>query len=522
MKILGISGRDRDAAAALSIDGRVVSAASEESFARVSGIGYARTGGYPRSAIQACLDAAAIDAAQIDEIVAVDDTAPAFAELKARTRTIDGAEADARHAAMTDPDTHAIVICGANPHALSVFRNTDAGLGERRDVAGAAGLFRAADALAVALGVRDPDALAALDRLGAGAEAEYKRELEHFFQLSEDAATVSVVPDDVVNAVRKLAGEHGPALGDGASLNARVQRARGAAAASFVSTFAAIVSRVAGKAATSTGARRVGLGGAAFSNPRFNSELQAFSGESLSFAAVPETQGRALGAAGVSTGGGSSALGLGPSFTEEAIKRTLDNCRLDYVYEPDWPRLLRRVSRMLSQGKTVGWFQGPMAFGPRPHGSRSILADPSNRYARQNINEYLRERPLDDPLPLAVAPSMAVACFSASQPSFGSRDVEVRPEWRAALASAIDARHRARVHASTATSEPRFQELLEHHHTASGVPGLIEINLAATGEPIACTPRDAVRTMYSSALDALVIGRFLLMKDYWLLRSQDQ
>jgi carbamoyltransferase len=51
------------------------------------------------------------------------------------------------------------------------------------------------------------------------------------------------------------------------------------------------------------------------------------------------------------------------------------------------------------------------------------------------------------------------------------------------------------------------------------LPGLIRTTLCAPGEPVACTPRDAVRTAYSSAIDALIIGRFVLMKDYWLLRS---
>ena len=99
---------------------------------------------------------------------------------------------------------------------------------------------------------------------------------------------------------------------------------------------------------------------------------------------MPEPVGRALAAAGATGLNGASPLAIGPSYSEEEIKRTLDNCRLDYVYEPDWPRLLARASRMLAQGKIVGWFQGPMAFGPRALGSRSILADPANRYARQN------------------------------------------------------------------------------------------------------------------------------------------
>jgi carbamoyltransferase len=61
--------------------------------------------------------------------------------------------------------------------------------------------------------------------------------------------------------------------------------------------------------------------------------------------------------------------------------------------------------------------------------------------------------------------------------------------------------------------------LLELHRERSGVPGLINTPLCGMNEPTACTPRDAVRTVFSSAIDALVIGRFLLMKDYWLLRS---
>ena len=62
-------------------------------------------------------------------------------------------------------------------------------------------------------------------------------------------------------------------------------------------------------------------------------------------------------------------------------------------------------------------------------------------------------------------------------------------------------------------------DLLETHQRQTGVPALIETNLCGPGEPVACSPRDAVKTMYSSPIDALIIGRFVLMKDYWLLRN---
>jgi carbamoyltransferase len=71
----------------------------------------------------------------------------------------------------------------------------------------------------------------------------------------------------------------------------------------------------------------------------------------------------------------------------------------------------------------------------------------------------------------------------------------------------------------TDAQAPMLLMLAELHRDRTGVPGLINAPLAGVGEPAACTPRDAIRAMYASAVDALVIGRFLLMKDYWLLRS---
>jgi carbamoyltransferase len=76
-----------------------------------------------------------------------------------------------------------------------------------------------------------------------------------------------------------------------------------------------------------------------------------------------------------------------------------------------------------------------------------------------------------------------------------------------------------RVHALNPVQASELCQLLECHYERSQVPALIETNLCGPGEPLACTPRDAVRTVYSSAIDVLVIGRFVLMKDHWLLRS---
>ena len=119
-----------------------------------------------------------------------------------------------------------------------------------------------------------------------------------------------------------------------------------------------------------------------------------------------------------------------------------------------------------------------------------------------------------------IAPSAITACVArAATPPLSVIDVPVAPEYRDRLQAALDWRQSVRLHAITPVQAPELCQLLEFHHERTGVPGLIETNLAGPGEPIACTPRDAVRTVYSSAIDALVIGRFVLMKDHWLLRS---
>src|SRR5262245_11564723 len=76
MKVLGISGRYRDAAAAVAVDGQIIAAASEDCFTRVRGIGYTQTGGFPTSAVDACLRSAGLQLADVSRMVIVEDERP--------------------------------------------------------------------------------------------------------------------------------------------------------------------------------------------------------------------------------------------------------------------------------------------------------------------------------------------------------------------------------------------------------------------------------------------------------------
>ncbi|MGE5834886.1 MAG: carbamoyltransferase C-terminal domain-containing protein [Acidobacteriota bacterium] len=529
MNVLGISGRYRDAAAALAVDGRLIAAVSEDCFTKVPGIGYEQTGGFPSQAIEACLHSAGLTLGDVDQLTVVEhegpnghDASPVRKDYKdLRVQRIDAIRADAVHAAASAGAPGTVLVCSMRPAVIAAFVTDRNEITSQRVAAGGDRLMRAAQTVAGALGVSVDDPYGALDRLSVGAEPEFQADLGSVIDWR--AGDGMIVDDaELSRRLASIAGDHAPSLKDGASLNVRLQARRRAIAASFTCRLAQVVRDAAQTLCARGDLDSIVFGGGMFANGRFSSELARLVGDRLAFAAVPEPAGRALGAALSSAAfdAPTPGLALGPAFSDVDIKRTLDNCRLDYVYEPDWHRLFLRTSKMLSQGKVVAWFQGAMGFGPRAMGTRSILCDPSSRYARHNINEYLRQAPLDEPLPVVFAPSVAEQCLMRPlSPRLPVMDAAVASEWRDRLVAALDWRHFVRVHAVSPLQAPELCELLECHVGRTNVPALIETNLCGPGEPLACTPRDAVRTVYSSAIDVLVIGRFILMKDHWLLRS---
>jgi predicted NodU family carbamoyl transferase len=543
--VLGVTGSHRNATVALGVDGRLVAAASEDSFVRVPGIGYSQTGGFPSEAADACLNTAGVPPEAVREIAVVEDHGPpsgtsawagaqwavdngASGRNAWRARlmslpvvSVDPLHADASLAAATGNGADAVLVVGPQPPHFAAFAVSQ---GTPQPIARGVRweeLASTSCALARALGALEPDPYAELERTGSGAEPEF---LDAWAEAIFWRAPLELGVDQ--QRVSRLIGEASASipgeLDDVDSPNIRVQACRRALAASFMARVADLVCDAAEHVRGAANASCVALGGALFENPRLNMHVNRRMANAVSFAAIPGSRGRAIGAALACSPrplNGLGGLALGPSFSEQDIKVTLENCRLDYMYEPDWRRLLVRISKMLSRGVVIGWFHGPAPLG-RSLGTRSILCDPSTPYARENLNVYLQRLPMTEPLPVSMTPAAADQCLMTPVRSpYVLFDAPVADSARARVRAALDHRHHVRIHTVTTEQAPELCELLDLHFDRTRVPGLININLSGPGEPMACTPRDAVRTFFSSAVDALVIGRFLLMKDYWLLRS---
>jgi carbamoyltransferase len=204
---------------------------------------------------------------------------------------------------------------------------------------------------------------------------------------------------------------------------------------------------------------------------------------------------------------------LGPRYDEEAIKRVLDNCKISYEYYPTEDRLILEVARLLTQSKIVGWFRGAMEFGPRTLGARSILASPATEIMRDNLNTYIKHREDFRPFSAAVPEERAEEYFEPSRLTEFLQGVSrVREGKQNVIPAALFGDGLVRVQSVSRKTNPSFWKLLMKFGELSGIPVLLNTSFNLFGEPVVSTPREAVRGFYCSGIDCLVIDSFLIKK----------
>ncbi len=205
---------------------------------------------------------------------------------------------------------------------------------------------------------------------------------------------------------------------------------------------------------------------------------------------------------------------LGPEFSDQEVKPELDNCKLAYRYINSDERLLDEIVKLLQPGNIVAWFQGRAEFGPRSLGARSILANPLLGYTKENLNLFIKHRENYRPFAASVPEERAEEFFENCSPlsKFLLTVSRVRDEKRHLIPAAWFADGMARVHTVSRKTNPLFWRLLNKFGEQTGIPMLVNTSFNLFGEPIVCTPREAVRSFYCSGIDALVINRFLIQK----------
>ena len=206
----------------------------------------------------------------------------------------------------------------------------------------------------------------------------------------------------------------------------------------------------------------------------------------------------------------SSRLDLGPDYDTPAIEAALRTA--GFAAEPV-ANLAGRVAEMLDEGRIVMWFQGRMEYGPRALGHRSVLARPDRPELRDRLNLVLKRRVWYQPF----CPSMlesegrrVLADWTGGRNRCMTMAYEVSGCYRDHLAGVIsvDGTCRPQLVADNAPGE--FAELLREARRRWGIGAVLNTSFNIHGEPLVCSPAEAIDVFLRSGADALAIGPFLV------------
>jgi carbamoyltransferase len=201
---------------------------------------------------------------------------------------------------------------------------------------------------------------------------------------------------------------------------------------------------------------------------------------------------------------------LGPEFDDDTIESALRIYKLKYTRLGDGAAT---AAELLTKGMILGWFQGRMEFGPRALGSRSILADPRDPEMNTKVNNAVKFREWWRPF----APSFKKEAAgdyleSATDSPFMVLTAQVRREKRSVIPAVTHVDGSARPQTVEKEINPLYWRLIDAFGKRTGVPVLMNTSFNLRGEAIVHTPTDAIRTFFSSGMDSLVVGNFLVEK----------
>jgi carbamoyltransferase len=200
----------------------------------------------------------------------------------------------------------------------------------------------------------------------------------------------------------------------------------------------------------------------------------------------------------------------GPRFDDNAIESALKTYKIRYSRLSD---PAATAAEFLTQGKILGWYQDRMEFGPRALGSRSIIADPRDPEMNSKVNNAVKFRewwrPFAPSLKKEIAPEYLESAYDSP---FMILTAQVRSEKRQVIPSVTHVDGSARPQTVEKEINPLYYRLIDEFGKRTGVPVIMNTSFNLRGEAIVHTPTDAIRTFFSSGMDALVLGSFIVNK----------
>ena len=224
---------------------------------------------------------------------------------------------------------------------------------------------------------------------------------------------------------------------------------------------------------------------------------------------------------------------LGPKLSEKNIEDQLKKLKARYTKKSS-SEISSIVAKELSNGKTVGWFQGRMEFGPRALGGRSILADPRSDKMQKELNlkikfresfrpfapSVLREEVsnwfelnYDSPYMLLVSDvkrEKQIIMSEKDKKLFGIDKLNIK---RSSIPAITHVDYSARIQTVHKETNLKYYNLINEFKKITDCPVIVNTSFNVRGEPIVCSVEDAFNCFMGTNLDILAIENYLLIKD---------
>ena len=225
---------------------------------------------------------------------------------------------------------------------------------------------------------------------------------------------------------------------------------------------------------------------------------------------------------------------LGPSYSPDEVERRIHAAGAMYVRLTE-DEIVCRTAAAIAEGKSVGWHQGRMEFGPRALGARSILADPRSPEMQKRLNLQVKKRESfrpfapsvlredvtewfeldgDSPYMLLVADVAVGKRRNAAVHEVEKVGLDRLQVCRSVIPAVTHVDASARIHTVRREINPRYHALLTEFKQLTGCPVLVNTSFNVRGEPIVESPEDALRCFMRTDIDVLVVGNCYLEKSH--------
>lgn len=204
---------------------------------------------------------------------------------------------------------------------------------------------------------------------------------------------------------------------------------------------------------------------------------------------------------------------LGPSFENFDYESLLSTSGYNYKQINDIEALTEFAAKDLSEGRVIGWFQDKMEWGPRALGNRSILADPRDKKMIDRVNLKIKYREPFRPFAPSAIREYASDYFDlVGDPKFMLYTVNAKEKAKAEIPAVVHVDGTSRLQVVDKDANLKYWTLINQFRKITGVPVVLNTSFNIKGEPIVCTPQEALRCFSATGLDVLYLQQYRISK----------